>query len=356
MSRSYFLLISLAAAAAVMPIVEADAQGSARMRGCWGETRITHAQRIKECTAIIEAKRESRDSRVLAYVNRAIVHYEVHRSPQRALADLDAAVRLDPDAPGPYRFRARVLHEEGKTDLAIADYDQLIRITPGSGAAEFLVERALLWKFKDDRERAIADFTEAIRLNPRLSSAFGYRGRLLVDLGAFEQAVANYTEAIAAADPNAFPSPAVEAMANRGYVHFMRADFAAAAADLSAVSDESPYSRRNEMALPFHYIAQARMGKDDATLLREQAERWQRTPLIFELFLGTKTPEQVLVDAGPENYTSKCNAHFYVGQWHLLRGNRAEARERFTAATSKICEYRDITPPAAREELKRLGQ
>jgi tetratricopeptide (TPR) repeat protein len=56
--------------------------------------------------------------------------------------------------------------------------------------------RGHAWRYQDNLQRAIADFTEAIRLNPKYLAAYGWRGTLLVDTGDYDGAVANYTDAI----------------------------------------------------------------------------------------------------------------------------------------------------------------
>ena len=72
---------------------------------------------------------------------------------------------------------------------------------------------------------------------------------------------------------------------------------------------------------------------------------------VTELYLGTRSPAATLVAAAtPEQ---KCEAQFYLGQWHIVRGNRADAETALRAAVEtcpkSFTEYR-----AAVAELKRL--
>ena len=48
---------------------------------------------------------------------------------------------------------------------------------------------------KGDRDRMIADFTEAIRLNPKLRQAFSARARSTLAFGEFDKAIADFNEA-----------------------------------------------------------------------------------------------------------------------------------------------------------------
>jgi tetratricopeptide (TPR) repeat protein len=54
-------------------------------------------------------------------------------------------------------------------DLAIADFDELIRINPGIASA--YTGRGYAWLQKQQYEKAIADYSEALRLDPRDSNA-----------------------------------------------------------------------------------------------------------------------------------------------------------------------------------------
>jgi tetratricopeptide (TPR) repeat protein len=89
------------------------------------------------------------------------------------------------------------------------------------GRASAYFYRALAWRVFDNLQRAIADFTEAIRLNPRYASAYGWRGQVLVDVDKYDRAVANYTDAL-----KVFPDDDGY-LGNRGHAHFYRADFPA---------------------------------------------------------------------------------------------------------------------------------
>ena len=58
-------------------------------------------------------------------------------------------------------------------EKAIADYNEAIRLNPKSTLV--FSNRGNTWRFKKEYEKAIADYDEAIRLNPKYATA--YRGR-----------------------------------------------------------------------------------------------------------------------------------------------------------------------------------
>ena len=90
----------------------------------------------------------------------------------RAIADFDEAIRLNPSADAFYN-RGNAYAELGQYDRAIADFDKAIRLNPKSVAA--IEKRAAVIAMKSGRggeqTGAIADVDEAIRLNPNFTKA-----------------------------------------------------------------------------------------------------------------------------------------------------------------------------------------
>jgi lipoprotein NlpI len=211
--------------------------------------------------------------------------------------------------------------------------------------------RGHAWRNRDNFQRAIADFTEAIRLNPKYLAAYGWRGTLLVDTGDYNGAVANYTDAI-----KIFPDDDY-LFGSRGYAHFYRGDFPASAGDLRGAIQLHRIARHNEDRVPMLYLALARVGQDGSEDLQAQVDRWREfkyeIPPIFDFFLGRSSPAAVL-EAGKQSLRGLCESNFYVGQWHVLQHNRDEARRLLQLASSKRCDGFHPTHPGAVAELKRM--
>jgi tetratricopeptide (TPR) repeat protein len=83
-----------------------------------------------------------------------------------------------------YLNRANGYQFKDENDKAIADYNQSIKLNPGDARAFY--SRGNAYSNKADRERAIADFSQAIALNPEYPSALNSR--------CYEQAILGRTD------------------------------------------------------------------------------------------------------------------------------------------------------------------
>lgn len=92
-----------------------------------------------------------------------------------------------------YDFRGDAYNDKGDDEKAIADFTALIKIEPDSASSYFCRGRA--YRNKGDYDRAITDYTEAIRLR---QSAVYYqcRGNAFEKLRAYNEAIRDYTKAV----------------------------------------------------------------------------------------------------------------------------------------------------------------
>jgi tetratricopeptide (TPR) repeat protein len=82
-------------------------------------------------------------------------------------------------------------------ERAIANFTAAISVNPSpTKSADAFYYRGLAYLKKDDFDRAIADNTEAIRLSPDNPSAFNNRGLAYHNKGDYDQAIADFNEAI----------------------------------------------------------------------------------------------------------------------------------------------------------------
>jgi tetratricopeptide (TPR) repeat protein len=124
------------------------------------------------------------------------------------------------DAAWAYNVRGTAYFFKGDNDRAIADYNEAIRLDPKYAFA--YNGRGNAWQ---DNDRAIADYNEAIRLDPKYSRAYSNRGNAYQAKGDNDRAIADYSEAIRLDPKNVF------AYNGRGNAHKDRGDSDRAIAD-----------------------------------------------------------------------------------------------------------------------------
>jgi tetratricopeptide (TPR) repeat protein len=123
---------------------------------------------------------------------------------------------------------------KGNSDRAMADFTDAIRLNPRDALA--YSDRGILWREKKDVDRAIADFSEAIRISPLSRSdlpgdghvnMYSNRGLAFFAKGDLDRAWADFDQAVRIDHSHA------EAYFYRGKIELMRKDFVHAVADFS---------------------------------------------------------------------------------------------------------------------------
>src|SRR5262249_25513710 len=112
----------------------------------------------------------------------------------RAIADLDQAIRLEPRYPEAFNNRGMALLLKDRLDRALADFDQAIRLKPDYSTA--FTNRGLGYLNRAQYDHAIADFDAAIRLDPNDARAFSNRGGAYVNKSEYDRALADLDQSI----------------------------------------------------------------------------------------------------------------------------------------------------------------
>jgi tetratricopeptide (TPR) repeat protein len=145
-----------------------------------------------------------------AYYNRGVIFDKMGQF-ERALADYDTAITLDPSYYKVYNNRGIVLKKMGLHDAALKDFDRLLALRSSDYNAYF--NRGLVFEQKEEFDKALADFDKAISINPRADTAYLGRGIIYAKVGRFNKAVEDFSEAISL-NPNDH-----KAYFDRGYVY-----------------------------------------------------------------------------------------------------------------------------------------
>jgi len=113
--------------------------------------------------------------------------------PSEAVDYFTAQIRRRPTSDA-YHRRAVAWRKRGELDSAVADFTEAIRRDPKAGAV--FNGRGVAWDDKQEYDKAIIDYTEAIRLDPTDARAFYNRGNAWWYKQEYDRAVADYTEAV----------------------------------------------------------------------------------------------------------------------------------------------------------------
>ncbi len=175
-------------AAAVLtgaPLLPAQAQ-----QGCVEHPASAQADAVMAaCSAIITANTAGKPELAAAHVNRAYISLS-KGDLDAAGRDTEAALALDPDHAPAHIGRASVYSRQGRLDDALKELDTAIRLNPNSDVA--FNNRGIVKSRTAGREAdAIADFTQAIRLNASESRFYLNRASMLEITGQYSQAVAD---------------------------------------------------------------------------------------------------------------------------------------------------------------------
>jgi lipoprotein NlpI len=271
---------------------------------------------IAGCTRIIEDARQKPKARGVAFYNRGNA-YVLKADHDKAIADFDEALKLEPKNASIYNNRGNARHDKGEDDAAMADFEAALKTNPRYAAAYF--NRANALAAKGETDRALKDYDAAIRNNRRNVNAYIARGALLLASGASAKARADMKQAARIAPKNAYA--------------VLWSDIA-----------ERRARQKGRLA--------ARNGLKGLDM-----KAWPAP--VVRLYAGEIKPDAVLAGADSPSDTVKaaqvCEANFYSGEYALIGGSREDAARLFQAAV-KDCPRGFLEGIAAAAELKGMGE
>ncbi|MES5487819.1 tetratricopeptide repeat protein [Bradyrhizobium sp. INPA03-11B] len=219
-----FTLAFAAAAAVSWPAAADDRQD------CLNGSKETAAATIAPCTRAIESG--AYDDRDLSnlYNARGYAWSWTNFADRvdHAFKDYTEAIRIDPKAVGALLNRSHLYNHRHDYDRAIADADRAFEGDLSDyGKRVGYGERGYAYLAKGDNDRAIADFTDGIRLDPNNKAALTARGNAYLAKGDPDRAAADYDRVIAL-DPDY-----ALAYYNRSLAYRAKGDFDRVIADSS---------------------------------------------------------------------------------------------------------------------------
>jgi lipoprotein NlpI len=302
-AASLFLLLAAAAAHAQDSDVE-------RCSSVTGKPDLA----IQHCTRAIDSGKLSGETLAQMHYNRAI-EWTAKGDHDRAIADYDAAIRINPKFTDAYFNRGNAWGSKGDPDRAIADYDVALNLNPKDPSAH--IARAVELMVKGDYARAVAGYDTALKLDPKSGIAVHGRGR----------------------------------------ANFYGGDAQRAVADLERAWRTEP----SLYTAAWLYLARKRAGAIDAEELLDSETRGHRDgnwpTAVLMLYMGRTDVDSVMasaMDRDPKRQSDQaCEASFYVAHWHLLRKENDRALALLRQAQSG-CPRDFIEHEGAVIELRRL--
>ena len=152
------------------------------------QTRL--AAWLKRFRAAERANKQSSPKSAGDYTERATAHMQKHDY-DKAIADSDQAIRLDPQFAAAFNIRGWAYMEKRDYDKAIVDYDHAIQLDP-----KYALRRGTAYLRKHDYDKAIADYDHAIQINPKSAQAYANRGTTYLRKHDYNKAIVDYDHAI----------------------------------------------------------------------------------------------------------------------------------------------------------------
>ena len=131
-----------------------------------------------------------------------------------------------PKIPPPTNIAASPYGSKSDCSQAIHDFNDALRLDPGNGAIHG--ERGVMFDRKGEPGKALDDYNENLRLNPGgMRPPMGYCGAIHFKHGRLDQALADFTEAVRLDPADA------QNFAHRAAVYDRRRSYALAIADFT---------------------------------------------------------------------------------------------------------------------------
>lgn len=276
--------------------------------------------KVAACTRMIESGHWQGAELAMAYFNRGSAKY-AQGDFDGSIADNTRAIELNPTLP--YAFAMRGMAKGRKNDYAdaIPDFERAMRVDPKYALA--YTDRGYAKLATGNPAGALADFDRAIELDPR--DGLAYSGRAFVECanGDVEAALTDYNRSIGV-DPDS-----ASVLKRRAYVYWLKGDYAHAADDFARAQQLRPDAH----VTLWLYLVRARAGADGQQELAANADNLDRTKWpapVIAFYQGRGTTETLLATAKNANPATEreqlCEANFYLGEYHLTRGDWGRAQ------------------------------
>ena len=186
-------------AAAILTTALAVSPAAAQLQAqvAWCGNRTHHFSldiQIGGCTALIESGKMADKPLAWSHTNRGMA-YTFKGDTDKALADFNKAVELDPTYAVALIDRGTAYDNKGDHAHAVVDFDAALKLDPKS--ADALTGRcAARAEAGNDLQQALADCEQSLQIRGKDAGALNSRGFAYLRLGRFDEAIADYNAAL----------------------------------------------------------------------------------------------------------------------------------------------------------------
>ncbi|MFM2064253.1 MAG: hypothetical protein RLZZ507_3924 [Cyanobacteriota bacterium] len=152
-----------------------------------------------------------------------------------------------------YNFRGDIFYKLNRYNEAIADYSQAITLNPQYAVA--YDSRGVVYGQQGNLDQAIQDFNAAINISPQFTEAYINRGAAYGQQGKINLAIVNFNQAISISPQFA------EAYVNRGNIYYKQEKFKEAIQDFNQALMINPHNDKVYFIRGIAYVKQNNLDK-----------------------------------------------------------------------------------------------
>ena len=174
-----FVLVSIFCAASTQAKKEETPATKFAQQGVEASKNKDWNKAIEMFRKAAELDKKFKPNLVIAYQHRAFAAASQQKY-QEAIADLDEALKINPQDARTYEQRAAMEMNTKDYDKALADYSKAIKFLPDE-ISNYLY-RGYIYELRGDKKNAMADSESALKLDPTNQEALDRKARLQVTL------------------------------------------------------------------------------------------------------------------------------------------------------------------------------
>jgi hypothetical protein len=250
--------------------------------------------------------------------------------PSGSMSPGDVAARdaVPNGVPEPHEA-APVMSSNAASDATSAQADRTALVKPINAKVAALIESGKRATLKGDLDRAVRDFSEAIRIDPEYPDSYLERGQTLFKLGETERAIADYSAALMR-DPQQGAALRARGMA---YLYNSKADLALA--DLSKTIELAESNPRLLVPIELFYARRSRGA------IYDSKQQYDLEIVDCTALIESYTHDPRLVEALTANYGNAAAANI-LAMIYRQRANAFIKRSNWERAVATMARF--LTP------------